>query len=71
MKKRLALARLLLLSPEVWLLDEPETALDAEGRGLLLEVLKEARGRGGVVLATHDRALAERVADRALTLGEA
>jgi heme exporter protein A len=71
MKKRLALARLLLLAPEVWLLDEPETALDAEGRGLLLEVLKEARGRGGVVLATHDRALAERVADRALTLGEA
>jgi ABC-type multidrug transport system ATPase subunit len=71
MKKRLALVRLLLLSPEVWLLDEPETALDAEGRGLLLEVLKEARGRGGVVLATHDRALAERVADRALTLGEA
>lgn len=69
MRKRLALARLILLSPEIWLLDEPETALDEEGRGLLLEVLAEARGRAGVVLATHDRALAERVADRLLALG--
>ena len=71
MRKRLALARFLLLAPDLWLLDEPETALDAEGRGLLLEVLKEARGKAGVVLATHDRGLAEKVADRALFLGEA
>lgn len=71
MRKRLALARLLLLRPDLWLLDEPETALDAEGRGLLLEVLWEARKEAGVVLATHDRALAEAVADRTLRLGEA
>ncbi|MCS6868663.1 ABC transporter ATP-binding protein [Thermus sp.] len=71
MRKRLALARLSLLKPDIWLLDEPETALDGEGRGLLLEVLAEARGQGGVVLATHDRALAEGVADRTLELGAA
>ncbi|WP_117237415.1 ABC transporter ATP-binding protein [Thermus sediminis] len=69
MRKRLALARLLLLRPSLWLLDEPETTLDAEGRGLLLQVLREAREGGGVVLATHDRALAGTVADRALELG--
>ncbi len=69
MKKRLALARFLLLKPEIWLLDEPETALDGEGRKLLREVLSEARGMGGVVLATHDLALAEGVADRVLRLG--
>jgi heme exporter protein A len=71
MKKRLALARLILLRPHLWLLDEPETALDAEGRALLLDVLQEARREAGVVLATHDRALAERVADRSLELGGA
>jgi len=33
--------------------------------------LAEARKRAGVVLATHDRALAEQVADRTLELGAA
>ncbi len=69
MKKRLALARFLLLAPEIWLLDEPETALDEEARGLLLEVLREARGKAGVVLATHDPRLAQEAADRVLLLG--
>ncbi|WP_347241271.1 ATP-binding cassette domain-containing protein [Thermus sp.] len=71
MKKRLALARLLLLRPDLWLLDEPETALDQEGRALLLETLREAQKEAAVVLATHDRALAEAVADRAVWLGAA
>ena len=71
MKKRLALARLTLLRPDLWLLDEPETALDQEGRRLLLETLREAREGASVVLATHDRALAEAVADRAVWLGAA
>ncbi|WP_038047784.1 ABC transporter ATP-binding protein [Thermus caliditerrae] len=69
MKKRLALARLTLLAPDVWLLDEPETALDGEGRALLIGILREARRSAGVVLATHDRALASEVADRTLVLG--
>ncbi|AEG33821.1 heme exporter protein CcmA [Thermus thermophilus SG0.5JP17-16] len=68
MRKRLALARLALLGPDLWLLDEPETALDVEGRELLLEAVGEARRGAGVVLATHDRALAARVADRVLEL---
>ncbi|BDG15758.1 ABC transporter ATP-binding protein [Thermus brockianus] len=71
MKKRLALARLELLSPDLWLLDEPETALDTEGRELLLKALGKGRKGGGVVLATHDRALAEEAADRVLWLGAA
>ena len=68
MRKRLALARLALLGPDLWLLDEPETALDVEGGELLLEAVGEARRGAGVVLATHDRALAARVADRVLEL---
>lgn len=70
MKKRLALLRFSLLKPALWLWDEPEAALDQEGRGLLLALLEEGRKEAGIVLATHDLDLAQRVADRALSLGE-
>jgi heme exporter protein A len=55
MKKRLAMARLHLQNPDIWLLDEPEAALDAQGRGLLENLVQQARSRGGVVIATHDK----------------
>jgi len=55
MKKRLAMARLHLQNPDIWLLDEPEAALDAEGRGLLENLVSYARSFGGVVIATHDK----------------
>jgi heme exporter protein A len=67
MKKRLAMARLQLLSPEVWLLDEPEAALDTAGRTLLENLVQEARSTAGMVLATHDRSWLERC-DRVLEL---
>ncbi len=69
MKKRLALAKLQLLSPQVWLLDEPEAALDAQGRELLGEIVRQARKGGGVVIATHDRAWITELADRQVVLG--
>jgi len=55
MKKRLAMARLRLQNPDIWLLDEPEAALDTEGRGLLENLVSYARSLGGVVIATHDK----------------
>lgn len=55
MKKRLAMARLHLQNPDIWLLDEPEAALDVEGRGLLEDLVNFARASGGVVIATHDK----------------
>ncbi|WP_027883372.1 ABC transporter ATP-binding protein [Meiothermus rufus] len=67
MKKRLALARLRLQNPDIWLLDEPEAALDAAGRVLLEDLVAYARTKGGVVIATHDRAWLERV-DRVVEL---
>ncbi len=69
MKKRLALARVFLAEPRVLLLDEPETALDEEGRKLLFEAIRRVReGGGAVLLATHDRAFAEASADREVVL---
>ena len=54
MRRRLTLARILLKSPRVLLLDEPYTALDPEGRDLVLTLLRELQGQGTtLMLATH------------------
>lgn len=55
MKKRLGLARLILLDPELWLLDEPHAALDSAGKDLIDVLVTEARGRGRtVIMASHE-----------------
>ncbi|MFC4427472.1 ABC transporter ATP-binding protein [Deinococcus navajonensis] len=69
MRKRLALARALLLGRPVTLVDEPFANLDAPGRSLALEVLGELRAQGvTLVVAAHEPALSQQVAPRTLTL---
>lgn len=54
-KRRAALARLFLTPRPFWVLDEPEAALDKEGRENLLQALHEHCGDGGAaIIATHD-----------------
>lgn len=53
-RRRLALAKLVAIRRVLWLLDEPDAALDAEGRATLLELIAGHRARGGlVVMASH------------------
>lgn len=52
-KRRVALCRLLLASPDLLLLDEPTNHLDAESIAWLQNYLKEYAGT--VVMVTHDR----------------
>lgn len=53
-RRRLALARLLAAFRPVWLLDEPTTALDADGRDRLFVLLADHLSAGGLALvATH------------------
>ena len=56
-RRRTALARLLLDDRPLWLLDEPLTALDADGRRLLLDMIAGHRAEGGgLVAAIHGEA---------------
>ncbi|WP_130472894.1 heme ABC exporter ATP-binding protein CcmA [Candidatus Magnetaquicoccus inordinatus] len=55
MRKRLALGRMLLLQPELLLLDEPYSALDRQGVEWLNQVLHSYLATGGMlVMASHD-----------------
>jgi heme ABC exporter ATP-binding subunit CcmA len=69
MKRRLALARVLLGRARLLLLDEPFTGLDRAGRKWLGEFLLSFKARGGaLILATHSFDAGLGVADRVAIL---
>ncbi len=63
-KKRVALASVLVLEPEVLLLDEPTASLDPFTRGEMRDFLAESSGARTVITTTHDLALVGDIADR-------
>jgi sulfate-transporting ATPase len=65
-RRRVALCRLLLKSPDLLLLDEPTNHLDAESVAWLERFLKEYKGT--VVAVTHDRYFLDNVAEWILEL---
>ncbi|HEX4834932.1 MAG TPA: ABC-F family ATP-binding cassette domain-containing protein [bacterium] len=67
-RSRGALARLLLLAPDLLLLDEPTNHLDLEALEWLQEFLQQYRG--AVLLVSHDRSLLDGVTARTLELEE-
>ena len=67
-RQRLALARALLPSPELLVLDEPHSGLDEASSARLDALLSDARGSVTIVLATHERSRAELLCDELLHL---
>lgn len=63
-RQLLALAKLLLIGPELLLLDEPTKGLDLVSRRIIARALRDhAQAGGTVIMATHDLDFAEQVAD--------
>ena len=53
-RRRVALARMLLSEAQLWIMDEPATNLDSEGRALLMELVGEHLAANGmVIMAAH------------------
>jgi cobalt/nickel transport system ATP-binding protein len=68
-KKRVAIASVLVLDPEVLLLDEPIAALDPGSQNQISELLSSWEdGSRTVVMATHDLDALEEIADRCYVL---
>ncbi len=67
-RQRVALARLVAFGGEVWLLDEPFSALDADTKQAVIENLRPLLAARTVVLVTHDRTEAQALADAIVEL---
>lgn len=68
--QRVTLARALVTRPDILVLDEPISALDAEARGQILALLTKlaAESHVSIVLITHDLGVARAVAHRVIVL---
>ena len=69
-KQRLALARVLLMKPSVYLLDEPSSALDEQTEKTVIEqFIKEVQKQEGtIVMVTHSNNLASEYGDHVITI---
>jgi len=65
-QQKLCIARLLPLKPSVILMDEPCSALDAEGTAAIERLMDGLRGRYTIVIVTHNMAQARRVSDECI-----
>jgi cobalt/nickel transport system ATP-binding protein len=70
-KKRVAIASVLVMNPEVLLFDEPTAALDPRTQQWLIELIVELNQAGKtIVLATHDLDRLDVLADRCVVFTE-
>ena len=69
-QQRVALARALAIQPQVLLLDEPLSALDAQIRGTLRQEIRAIQRRLGIttIFVTHDQEEALSIADRVVVM---
>lgn len=63
-KKKVAIASVLVMEPEVLLLDEPTAGLDPQTNRDIIKVLFDAHQQGKtIIIATHDLHIVEEIAD--------
>ncbi len=70
-KKKVAIASVLSVNPDVLLLDEPTNGLDPRTQRWLVELLIELKKSGKTIItATHDLGIVEEVSERAVVFSE-
>lgn len=70
-KKKVAIASVLVMNPDVLLFDEPTAALDPRTQGWLADLIVELNQSGKtIVYATHDLEVLDRIATRCLVFSE-
>ncbi len=68
-RRRVSFAAMVCRRPELWLLDEPHAGLDAPGRDVIDELMRDAAAAGATVLfASHELDRAHEVASRTVTI---
>lgn len=65
-QQKLCIARLLPLKPRVILMDEPCSALDAQGTEAIEDLMDSLRGKYTIVVVTHNMAQARRASDECI-----
>ena len=65
-QQKLCIARLLPLKPRIILMDEPCSALDAEGIERIEELISDLKERFTIVIVTHNMAQAKRASDECI-----
>jgi cobalt/nickel transport system ATP-binding protein len=70
-KKRVAIASVLVMNPEVLLFDEPTAGLDPRTQAWLLDLMAQLNDAGKTIVhATHDLDTLDRIATRCVVFGE-
>lgn len=69
-KQKLCLARALLLNPEVFLLDEPSSALDEDTEHLIISSLVEYTKKNNktLIMVTHSKKIAKNFSDNIIEI---
>jgi heme ABC exporter ATP-binding subunit CcmA len=68
-RRRVSFAAMVCRRPELWLLDEPHAGLDAPGRDVIDELMRDAAAVGATVMfASHELDRAHDVATRVVTV---
>lgn len=71
-KRRVAIAGVLAMKPEVLILDEPAAGLDPKGRDDILQKIRQIHNSGGLttIIVSHSMEDMARMADRVIVLNE-